>query len=132
PNAGGARPASVPRAVPLVAAHDLPGLRPLRKRHRTCRPAPGAPGAAGDAGPLGCPVHVHRAKGRGGDTVKWQLRFEAAPLGKRVDGAAWRRGIAMAAQEALLTKRLRQFDGPLVISASFRLPRPRSAAKTAK
>ena len=64
--------------------------------------------------------------------LKWQLRFEAAPLGNRMDGAAWKRGIAMAAQEAMLTKRMRQFDGPLAVSASFRLPRPRSAAKTAK
>lgn len=64
--------------------------------------------------------------------MTWQLGFEAAPLGKKTDLTAWKRGIAMAAQEALLTKRLRQFDGPLAISASFHLPRPRSAAKTAK
>ncbi len=64
--------------------------------------------------------------------MTWQLGFEAAPLGNKMDGASWRRGIAMAAQEALLTKRLRQFDGPLAVSASFHLPRPRSAAKAAK
>lgn len=64
--------------------------------------------------------------------MTWQLGFEAAPLGQKMDGAAWRRGIAMAAQEAMLTKRMRQFDGPLAVSASFHLPRPRSAAKAAK
>jgi len=64
--------------------------------------------------------------------VTWRLGFEADPIGKKADLTAWKRGIAMAAQEALLTNQLRQFDGPLAVSASFHLPRPRSAAKAAK
>ncbi len=64
--------------------------------------------------------------------MTWQLSFEADPIGKKADSTAWKRGIAMAAQEAMLLKQLRQFDGPLSISAAFNLTRPRSVAKTAK
>lgn len=64
--------------------------------------------------------------------MTWRLSLEADPIGKKANSTAWKGGIAMAAQEALLTNQLRQFDGPLAISASFHLPRPRSAAKTAK
>ena len=64
--------------------------------------------------------------------MTWQLSFEADPIGEKADLTAWKRGIAMAAQEAMLLKQLRQFDGPLSIHATFNLTRPRSAAKTAK
>ena len=64
--------------------------------------------------------------------MTWHLTFTAEPFGKKTDLTAWKRGIAMTAQAAMMDARLRQFDGPLSINATFNLTRPRSAAKTAK
>ena len=61
--------------------------------------------------------------------MTWQLSFEADPIGEKADLTAWKRGIAMAAQEALLTKRLRQFDGPLAISAELSQAKAREIAQ---
>jgi len=64
--------------------------------------------------------------------MTWKLMFTACPFGPKHDLTAWKRGIASAAQEALLISGLKQPDRAIRIEAEFRFRRPKSTKATAR